>query len=80
MTGCVYLDSPALEKHNKALGVDPELDAPLLQMSISGKIRVFTLCAGFLPFASPDPLAFFHCCSLPSSRRLRRMGDINRPS
>lgn len=79
MTDRVCLDSPALEK-DKALYVDPELDAPLPEMSISGEIRVFTLCAGFLPFASPVPLSSLPCGSLFSSRKLQRVGHISRPS
>lgn len=80
MTGCVCLDSPALEKDNKALDVGPELDTPLLEMSVSGEICMFPLCAGFLPFDSPDPLSSPPCCSLPSSRKLQRMGHLSRPS
>lgn len=54
-TSCLSRDLLALGKDNKALCLDPELDAPLLEISISGEIYVIRLRAGLLPLAPPHP-------------------------
>lgn len=55
-------------KDNKPSCVDRELDAPLPEMSISRKVGVLTLRAGFLPSAPLDPLTSCpHCSVLPET-------------
>lgn len=54
----------------------PRIGHSLQELSVFGVVRMFTLCAGFLPFAPPEPLASL----LPSalcSRRLQSLGHIS---